>query len=217
MPLKTFKLTDASELTKQIGQIGKRKVAMDNAVQAAAVQCIAQSIVHRNSTPAHSLYDALAGSMRRDALVKYFELYGNLVWDKEKKRITFRDNKREETDEYLEKVAAVVWHTVKKEPTIKSEFDGTVELEKFFSRVHAMVKRGTKLVNGAAFEKAESAFRHAQAEAFIATAKADEAGTSPNSGVDPEKAKQAASKEQLAALAAQFGGQPPALATGTNG
>lgn len=154
-----FVLVSASELAGMIGAIGKRKVALDKAVQEAAVQCVAQSIVHRNATPAMQLFDALIGSMRRDALVVYFERFGNLKWNKqetesEKKGIVFHENPKvkalagdKERDEWLATAAETLWYALKRENTPKSVYDADEAIKSLIDRLHKMAKRGTKIEN----------------------------------------------------------------------
>jgi hypothetical protein len=157
-----FNLKGVGELSKLIGAIGKRKVALDKAVQDAAVQCVAQSIVHRNATPAMELFVAMQGSMRRDALVSYMEKFGNLGWDKTEKKLTFRDNKRpasgDKFEAWMEQASNTVWYTTKKESPIKSEFDAEEVIERAIDSLHRAAKRGAKILHPDALRVVESAY-----------------------------------------------------------
>lgn len=160
-----FKLISASELAKAIGAIGKRKVALDKAVQVAAVQCVAQSIVHRNATPAMELFAALQGSMRRDALVVYFERFGNLKWNREetaeqKKGLVFHENAKiaDDKDAWLATAAETVWYSLKKESPIRSEYDAESVIEKAIDSLHRAAKRGAAIINPEALKVVETAY-----------------------------------------------------------
>lgn len=166
-----FKLVEMAALIGMIGAIGKRKVALDKAVQEAAVQCIAQSIVHRNATPAMQLFDALAGSVRRDALVVYLERFGNLRWNKQetesqKKGLVFFENPKvkalkddSERDAWLETAAETLWYTLKKENVVKSVYDADEAISSLIDRLHKMAKRGTKIENIEVLQTVEKAYR----------------------------------------------------------
>lgn len=163
-----FVTMKSDALSKLIGAIGKRKVALDKAVQDAAVQCVAQSIEHRNATPGMQLFDALGTSSRRDALVSYLEAFGNFAWNKVEKKLAFADNARELSDEHMEKATVTLWFTMKKEPVIVSTFDADEAFDKLIDRVRKMSKRGVTIINGevlAVMEKAYAQFKAAQLQA----------------------------------------------------
>lgn len=143
--IKSVELWEAGVLSKFIGSIGKQKVALDQRIQQAFVQVVGQSIVHRNSTPAHQLFEATGTSSRRDALVAAFEKFGNLYWSKVEKRVMFADRSKLDKnsphyaelkwdEEYATMVAATPWYSLKKEPEPKSEYDVESELGKFINR-----------------------------------------------------------------------------------
>jgi len=166
-----FAVMVAAELTKLIGSIGKRKVALDVAVQKAAVQCIAQSIVHRNATPAMELFAALAGSMRRDALVVYLERFGNIRWVKDEKKLSFFENpavKKLENeaavDAWLDTAAETVWYSLKKENPVKSVYDADEAISSTIDRLHKMAKRGTKIENIEVLQAVERAYAQYHAD-----------------------------------------------------
>ena len=161
-----FKLVEMAALIGMIGAIGKRKVALDKAVQEAAVQCIAQSIVHRNATPAMQLFDALAGSMRRDALVVYLERFGNVRWNKDDKKLAFFDNPKvaeladdAARDAWLADAAETLWYTLKKENVVKSVYDADEAIASLIDRLHKMAKRGTKIENIEVLRAVEKSYR----------------------------------------------------------
>lgn len=155
----------ADALAKLIGTIGRQKVRIDAMTQTAAVQCIAQSIVHRNSTPATQLFDVLGKSTRRDALVAYFERFGNLMWSKVESKVVFCDvanlpsrTKLEWTDEYAAKVAEVVWFNAKPEPKIKSNFDVEDAVSKLIETIERNIKKGVDVKNSALYDDVAAAY-----------------------------------------------------------
>jgi hypothetical protein len=175
MSQKQFVALEMTELSKLIGRIGKQKVALDNAVQHAAVQCIFQSIQFRNATPAMSLFENLGTSSRRDALVSYFEQYGNLAWSKSDKKLMFFDAAKvidgkkalKWTDDYAEEVAGVIWYTTKKEPTPKSVYDMEEEFSKVLDRLTKVAnKAGNEVKHKGLLDVLTTAYRRYQFEAL---------------------------------------------------
>lgn len=157
------KLMDMSELSKLIGQIGRQKVQLQESIQHAAIQCVAQSIVHRNVTPAIELFNNCEGALRRDSLVAFFERYGNIAYmskaKKDEPKLAFYEvkigaahaamravdddgkcdfkvgDKLGWTDNYELVVKAADWTKAKKEAEIKSEHDLFAEAQKFIARI----------------------------------------------------------------------------------
>lgn len=207
-------LMKADALSKLIGQIGRASAKLVDQIQTAAIQCIAQSIVHRNATPAMQLFDAVGSGARRDALVKYFEMFGNLTWSKAEKKVIFVDmekipggRKLEWTDEYAQKVAAVVWLKAKAEPQPKSIFDVDEETSKFLERLTRAKGRGAELKNAALLERLMATYHAYVAEQYT--------GTTIPTDEDLANAKDPVEKAKLEALQQKFGGRPekvPAVA-----
>lgn len=172
---------DASKLSALIGVIGRQKVRIDGMIQTAAVQCIAQSIVHRNSTPAAQLYEAVGDGTRRDALLKYFELHGNLCWSKAEKRVTFYDVEKIEnkpkldwTDEYAAKVTAYLWTKAKPEPKTVSMYDVEEKVSALIDSLRKAAKKGVALKHVDLLNRIESLYVSYVSEEFVKSAKPDE-------------------------------------------
>ena len=126
----TNTIWDAKVLSAAIGIIGKSGKLLEKQIQVAAVQCIAQSIVHRNASPAMSLYEALPKGQRHDSLVAYFEKFGNLAYSKTEKKIVFFDVAKhtdqdalEWSQEYASEVNAFQWVNGTKKPEPKSAYE----------------------------------------------------------------------------------------------
>lgn len=207
-------LMQADSLSKLIGQIGRASAKLVEQIQTAAVQCVAQSIVHRNATPAMQLFDAMGSGSRRDALVAYLELWGNLMWAKSEKKITFCDRERvpggsklEWTPEYSAKVADAMWLKAKAEPTPKSIFDVDEEAGKFLERLTRAKRRGAELKNSELLNRLEATYHAYVAEQYAV-------GTTgiPSAEDVVETAKTDRPKaEQMNKLIEKFGGKPVAL------
>jgi len=151
--MKKTTLWDVKILSAAIGIIGKSAKKTEAEIQAVAVQCIAQSIVHRNSTPAQQLYDNLPRGMRHDSLVAYFTLFGNLAYSKEHKGIVFYDVEKLErkpalvwTDAYAAKVALFHWTNGTKKPVPANVFDAMAEVNKLLERLTKLASDTTKEV-----------------------------------------------------------------------
>ncbi len=166
-------LMEAGKLAKLIGVIGRQKVRQENMIQTAAIQSIAQSIVHRNSTPAAQLYSILGGSTRRDSLLAYFERFGNLAWSKVDSKVNFFDvaavlkrDALEWTDDYASQVSAVLWYKAKPEPVVKSVFDVSDAVEKLIASCERAIKKGTAIRDVELFDDVAAVFyRYRAAEA----------------------------------------------------
>jgi hypothetical protein len=161
----SVQVMEVGTLAKLIKMIGRQKVRIDNMIQTAAVQAIAQSIVFRNSTPAAQLFEAVGVSSRRDALVKYFEMFGNLCWSKREKKVIFYDVAKVENkpelawnDEYSAKVAAYVWHKAKPEPKLVSSYDVEEKVSQLIDNLRKSAKRGITLENAALLDSVESLY-----------------------------------------------------------
>lgn len=144
------KIWESKILMQAIGIIGKSGKVLEAQVQAAAVQCIAQSILHRNATPAAELYTALPKGQRHDSLAAYFEKFGNLAYDKGEKKIVFfdceklADKKLDWTDEYATQVGAFHWTNGTKKPEPKSAWDVAEELNKLIERMTKITSDSVK-------------------------------------------------------------------------
>lgn len=212
-------LLTGDALSKLIGRIGRASANLTKMIQEAAVQCIAQSIIHRNATPAAQLFDAVGSSARRDALVQYFEMFGNLTWSKGEKKVIFVDmekipngRKLAWTDEYAEKVAETLWFKVKAETQPKSIFDVEEEAQKFLERLSKAKGRGAELKNAGLLDRLLDTYRQFVGEQYL------KATTALPTAEDVKVAAEAgkASAEKLQALQETFGGRPTKVAAGAS-
>lgn len=200
-------------LSKLIGRIGKASATLTNQIQLAAVQCVGYSVRDRNATPAMQLFDALTPGHRRDALVAYFELFGNLTWSKGEKRVIFVDmdkafgRKLEWTEDYAAKVAESSWIKAKAEPQPKSVFDVDEEASKFLERILRAKKRGAEIKNSELLNRLEATYHAYVSEQY------SQKGTGVPTAEDVvETAKTDRPKaEQMNKLIEKFGGKPAAL------
>jgi hypothetical protein len=156
---------EVGQLSKIIKIIGRQKVRIDGMIQTAAVQAIAQSIVFRNSTPAAQLFEAVGTSSRRDALVKYLEMFGNLCWSKSEKRMAFYDveavehkPKLEWTSEYSAKVSEFVWHKAKAEPKAVSMYDVEEKVSTLIDSLRKSAKKGVELKHAPLLDAVEALY-----------------------------------------------------------
>lgn len=161
----SVKIVDGATLSKLIATIGKTKARLDSQIQTAAMSCIAQSILHRNVSPANDLYNVLEKSMRRDSLLKMFEQYGHMAWSKVEGRILF-DKLRADSDKALvwsEGYAKTLpmWYEAKKEKPASSMYDFEEAFVKFLdaalkkARDTTVEFKGRDLLDNAIMKKAE--------------------------------------------------------------
>jgi hypothetical protein len=199
-------IMEVSKLAKLIGVIGRQKVRTDAMIQTAAVQCIAQSVEHRNSTPAAQLFDVLGKSSRRDSLVAYFERFGNLMWSKVDSKVTFCDVSKLPsrtllawTDEYAKSVEAVLWFNAKPEPKIKSTFDVEDAVEKLIGTIERNIKKGIEVSGTDLFDEVAAVFY-----AYRANLKGERIAKLAHKGATPAQLKDAgATQGQVDSLVAE--------------
>ena len=73
-------MLNQSQFNEMIGRIKARQTLLNKDIQACAVFAIELSIRDRNSTNADVLFQAFAGGLRKQAIVAYFEKFGNLAY-----------------------------------------------------------------------------------------------------------------------------------------
>ena len=136
----TVNLIEVSQLMAAIGLIGRNSAKVQATIQYVAVQCIAQSIVHRNATPAKELVKNLPRGLRVDSLVAYFERFGNLAYSKVDKEVKFFDVAEltgkpalEWTNAYSNEVKDFDWTKGTKPSTIVSKYDFEEDFGKFLT------------------------------------------------------------------------------------
>lgn len=143
-------LMDLAVLMQAIGIIGRATIKTEAQIQHVAVQCIAQSIVHRNATPAKELYDNLPKGFRHDSLAAYFEKFGNLAF--KDKSIVFYDceklssKKIEWTPVYEISVESFHWTKGTKKADPKSIWDAEEDIGKVLERLVKLAADTTKTV-----------------------------------------------------------------------
>lgn len=133
-------LIEVSQLMAAIGLIGRNSAKVQATIQFAAVQCIAQSIVHRNATPAKELVNNLPRGMRVDSLIAFLEKFGNLAYSKVDNEVKFFDVAEltglpalEWTNAYSNEVKDFDWTKGTKPATIVSKYDFEEDFGKFLT------------------------------------------------------------------------------------
>lgn len=143
----SIQLMSFDSIVRMIGVVGRQRMRTATMIQQVAVQCIAHSIVNRDSRAAERLYDSLNKGDRKDALVAYFEKYGNLCWNKADKKVSFFEVKKdgkllEWTTEYSNLVASKHWTEAKPEPKINSIFDLGEKLSQLIESARKAAAKG---------------------------------------------------------------------------
>lgn len=142
----TLKLMSVEDINKGINQVKTSGARFDALVQRIAVECVAQSIIHRNVTPGNDLFNALPKGSRRDSLVAWFERFGHFAWMKTEKKLAFFDAKLEMTAAYFVEVRATHWTTGTKPAAIVSTYDLEKEFSKVLDRLGKIVSDSTKTI-----------------------------------------------------------------------
>lgn len=218
--MQKFNLMDVGTLARHTATLKSQRARSDGLVQEIALQCIAQSIVHRNITPGRDLLDALGKGSRKDALVKYLELFGNFSWDRKENNLVFHDAglKPANLDEQMDKAAKMSWYEAKKEPKIVSVYDAETIISKALDMVKKKLKDADVTVkNVEVFDEVLAAYHSAVSKLALSRAKADpaliEAGEKADAVVAARQASQndkpsPATEEDVAKLAEHFNGTP---------
>ena len=141
-----LKLMSVEDLNKGINSVKTSGARFDALVQRMAVECVAQSIVHRNTTPGNDLLNALPRGSRRDSLVAWFEKFGHFAWMKVEKKLAFFDAGQEMTAAYYAEVRATSWTTGTKPAAIVSSYDLENEFGKVLDRLGKLVSDSTKTI-----------------------------------------------------------------------
>ena len=189
-----FKLLDDKQLATAINSVKTSGARFDALVQSAAANCIAQSVLHNNATPANDLFHAMPKGSRRDSLAAYFEKFGNLGYLKADKKIVYYNAKLEKADwtpAYSLEVMAFPWTSGTKAADPKSTWDIEEEAQKFIDR---MVKIAANSVNTVAHRDLIADLKNAYTSYVVRTS-----GTPAPANDTPT----AATAEQLAALVAK--------------
>jgi hypothetical protein len=162
-----FKLMDGKALAKLIGSIGVARTKLDGEVQHACVQVIGQSVVHRNTTPANSLLDAVS-KHHKATVVTYLERFGNFAWEKKAERLAFLERFAvTELELVIDKIGDAKWYDARKPAKVVSQYDGMQMLSDFFDRWFKVSKKeGVTLVNKPIVDAVYAAYCENVAKAY---------------------------------------------------
>jgi len=132
-------LMNQSDLSKAIASIGKRGASLTKDIQSAAIAAIGYSVIYGDITFGNRLLDALGTWTRKDALVAFFEKYGNFAWMKQDKKLAFfKAQAMSESDFETYAETLPQWDTAKRPPQIVSKYDVAAEFDKFLSRMEKL-------------------------------------------------------------------------------
>jgi hypothetical protein len=169
-------LMHTEALSKAIASIGKRGASLNKDIQTAAVAAVGYSVLHGDVTFGNRLLDALGTWTRKDALVAFFEKYGNFAWMKQDKKLVFYKAIEGMTEKEFEEYAETLpqWDSAKRPPQIVSKYDVAAEFDKFLKRMEKLREDGTiELRNKALLDVLEDTTAKYHARLVLGTA-ADE-------------------------------------------
>lgn len=224
-----MKLMQGNALAKLIGAIGAARVTLDEQVQVACLQVIGQSIVHRNTTPANSLLEAVS-KHHKATLVVYLERFGNFAWDKKAENLAFKATfpvpENAKPEEYLnDHVESVIgearWFDAKKAAAVISEYDARKVIGDVLDRLFKKASKGVAIVNKDVLDATHAAYCAAVAKQYDTTDRTDEKPTLPLNAEqvklleaaqrqqdEADAGKLGVSTQKLAELKEHFGKQP---------
>lgn len=170
-------LINQADLSKLVASIGKRGASLTKDIQSAAVAAIGYSVVHGDITFGNRLLDALGTWTRKDALVAFFEKYGNFAWMKQDKKLAFFKAVELMSEAEFESFAETLpqWDTAKRAPQVISKYDVAAEFDKFLKRMEKLREDSTiELRHKALLDALEDTTSKYHARLVLGTA-ADEA------------------------------------------
>lgn len=138
-------LMNQSDLSKAIASIGKRGASLTKDIQSAAIAAVGYSVIYGDVTFGNRLLDALGTWTRKDALVAFFEKYGNFAWMKQDKKLAFFKAQEAMSESEFEAYAETLpqWDTAKRPPQIVSKYDVAAEFDKFLKRMEKLSEDST--------------------------------------------------------------------------
>lgn len=177
-----YRKMETGEITKACEAVKHNGVKLQASIQLLAAHCIMHTIADRNITPCQQLFDALPDSMRQDALVKHFELFGNVAWMKSAKgkdhKVQFFGVQNKDgteklpreaaTPEYFQIVLATRWDQAKRKPEPTSIHDAVVEVDRLLERLAKLAGRGTEVKGAALLPRLDAVVKQFQNEQFMA-------------------------------------------------
>jgi hypothetical protein len=220
-----IKLLEGKALAKLIGSIGAARVQLDGQVQVACLQVIGQSVVHRNTTPANSLLDAVS-KHHTATLVTYLEKFGNFEWNRKESKLAFREvHKADQLDAVMEMIGDAKWYDAKKPAKVVSQYDAIEVLGATMDKLFKAAAKNIAIVNKPVLDATHAAYCAAIAKAYedgdksVEQIAVDQALEARSKGLaTPHQLKMLAEHygrpvEQVKAnpKAEQFGGSPAAV------
>jgi len=148
-------LQSTQDLNKKIASIGRAGERLRKDIQSVAVQAIGYSIEHGDVTIGQRLFDALGTSMRRQALVTYFEKYGQFCWSSVEKKFVFFKVEGIKFDEKM--LMATPWNEAKKE-NIVSELDVADLVAKLIKKVESGIEKKLDVKHSALIDDIKIAY-----------------------------------------------------------
>lgn len=221
-------IMEASKLSKLISVIGRASGKVDELIQSAAVGCIAQSIVHRNTTPANDLIERVNKHVKA-TLVTYLEKHGAFAWSRDEGKLLFLEREGVVWDDtYSKQVMAQHWTEARKPPQPKSVYDAPAEISSLIDRLRKKAVKGATIKGIEVLDAVEAAYNTANGAFMLKNMKADtnliDKADADAKAFEERKVKQAqvqqtpttteapATPEALAKLAKFFNGSEQALA-----
>jgi hypothetical protein len=148
-------LQSTQDLNKKIASIGRAGERLRKDIQSVAVQAIGYSIEYGDVTIGQRLYDALGTSMRRQALVTFFEKNGQFCWSSVEKKFVFFKVEGIKFDEKM--LMATPWNEAKKE-TIVSELDVADLVARLIKKVEAGIEKKLDVKHSALIDDIKIAY-----------------------------------------------------------
>ena len=135
-----FTHVSSDVLNKEIKSIGQTGNKLNTRIQLAALNACYYSLEHGDIGYANRLFLAMNAGQRRNSLVVFMEMHGQLQWDTQTKQFLYKkwETKPDDVEAYLSEVV-MQWHEAVKEQAIKSTFDWDAEAAKFIKRMEKAI------------------------------------------------------------------------------
>jgi hypothetical protein len=137
METKSFKLGTGASLNKFIDHLERSNKRLNDDFQLAAVHCIGHAFEHGDKCYADRLINAMSKTINKQAMSKYLETHGPLLWVAKAKAFAYvkRDNLVFDGAELMKKP----WYDGIKDPDITSIYDVQKAVDLLVKKVEKLI------------------------------------------------------------------------------
>lgn len=137
-------MLDKAAATKLLSSLGRRIATATLDLQKVAISAIGYSIEHGDITIAQRTLEVMGDGMRKQTMVRYFEVHGNLAWNKEAKTVEYVENAeamafKGKPDDLYALLVTLPWTDA-----VKEQIDSILDVAKAAERLIAQIQKRAK-------------------------------------------------------------------------